>query len=44
MALPTDLSLMDLLLEKEDNFLNFERDLICDDGKFNLDHKSVNVS
>lgn len=44
MALPSDMSLMDLLLEKEDNLLSFDKDLICDDMKFTLDHKSVNVS
>lgn len=35
---------MDLFLDKEENLLNFDRDLISDDMKFGLDHKSVNVS
>ncbi|XP_046678226.1 cyclic AMP-responsive element-binding protein 3-like protein 2 [Homalodisca vitripennis] len=42
MSLPTDLSLMDLLLDKEDNLLSFDRDFIGDDMKFSLDQKSIN--
>lgn len=44
MTLPTDLSFMDLLLDKEDNLLNFDKDLIGDEMKFSLDHKNINVS
>ncbi|XP_054286305.1 CREB-H transcription factor homolog let-607-like [Macrosteles quadrilineatus] len=42
MTLPTDMSFMDLLLDKEDNLLNFEKDLIDDGMKFSLDHKNIN--
>lgn len=45
MSLPSDLSFMDLLLDKEDNLLSLDPSLINigDEMKFNLD-KSVNVS
>lgn len=42
MTLPTDMSFMDLLLDKEDNLLNFDKDLIGDDMKFSIDHKNLN--
>lgn len=38
----SDFSFMDLLLDKEDNLLSFDKDLIGDDMKFSLDSKSIN--